>query len=229
MKANSNPKHIAIIMDGNGRWASQRKMIRSAGHKAGIETIDSVLKLALKNQINYLTLFAFSTENWNRPKKEVEFLILAFKQKITNKKTIDFFVKNNIRFKWLGFKDKMPKGLINNIKSLENITKDCIVMTLTIAFNYGGKQDIIESCIKCSGKKITKEIFLQNLSSSYLPDVDLLIRTGNEKRISNFILWQLTYSEIIFEKTLWPDYDSKTWIKNLKEFKNRERKFGAIK
>ena len=204
--------HVALILDGNGRWAKKHHQPRIFGHQQGAKVIKHLIDYALNDCVKYLTLFCFSLENWNRPQVEVKFLHSLFYQKIVSKKTLDFFLKKNICFKWLGFKTKLSKKLLDAIKLLEQKTAKNNKLTLTIAFNYGGRQDLD------SKKRI----------SSFLPDVDLLIRTGNENRISNFILYQLAYAEIIFEKTFWPDYTKKTWKQNIKEYHLRKRRFGTI-
>lgn len=205
--------HIALILDGNGRWAKKHHQPRIFGHQQGTKIINNLIDYALNDHIKYLTLFCFSLENWNRPQNEVKFLHSLFYQKMISKKTLNFFLEKSICFKWLGFKTKLSKKLLDAIKVLEQKTAKNNRLTLTIAFNYGGKQDLDNK------KRI----------SSFLPDVDLLIRTGNESRISNFLLYQLAYAEIIFEKTFWPDYTKKTWKQNINEYYLRKRRFGSIK
>lgn len=203
--------HVALILDGNGRWAKKRHKPRIFGHQQGAKIINHLIDYALDDHVKYLTLFCFSLENWNRPQLEVKFLHSLFYQKIVSKKTLDFFLKRGICFKWLGFQTRLNKKLLDAIKALEQKTSKNKQLTLTIAFNYGGKQDLD------SKKRV----------SSFLPDVDLLIRTGNENRISNFILYQLAYAELVFEKAFWPDYTKKIWKQNINEYHLRKRRFGS--
>lgn len=205
--------HVALILDGNGRWALSHNKPRIFGHQKGVEVINNLVTCALEDHVKFLTLFCFSVENWNRPEVEVKFLNDLFYKKIISEKTLDFLMQKKVRFKWLGFKNKMSKEVLNAIKTLENKTAKNNALTLTIAFNYGGKQDLD------SKQRV----------SSFLPDVDLLIRTGNEHRISNFLLYHLAYAEFIFEKTFWPNYTKKIWKQNLNEYHLRKRRFGSIK
>ena len=204
--------HIALILDGNGRWAKKHHKPRFFGHKRGAEIIDDVIKFAIEDKIKFLTLFCFSIENWKRPIKEIRYINNLFYQKIVAKKTLWNLQKHQIRFKWLGFKKRMNKKLLMAIKTLEQKTNKNKKLTLTIAFNYGGKQDID------APKRI----------SWFLPNVDLLIRTSGEQRISNFLLYQIAYAEIIFEKTYWPDYTKKIWKRNLNDYHLRNRRFGSL-
>lgn len=215
------PTHIAIIMDGNGRWAISKNKPRIFGHKNGVKNINEIVKCAFQNKIKYLTLFAFSVENFNRPPKEVNFLINLFDKSI-NKNLQDKLIKNNICFRWIGFKEKLDSKIISKLENLMNLTKKCNGLNLTIAFNYGGIQDLQQAAKK-------QNTDLKNaLLTKDLPAVDLLIRTGNEKRISNFLIYDLSYAEIIFDKTMWPDYHCENFKKNLIEYSKRKRRFGKI-
>jgi undecaprenyl diphosphate synthase len=217
--------HVAIIMDGNGRWARQKHKPRTYGHKVGAENIQNILEESIKQKIKFLTLFAFSCENWNRPKNEVEF-ILNLVNKRMNDELLTYLNKNDICLRWIGFKDRIKKSIVNKIQKLERKTQNNKAITLVIAFNYGGQQDILQAA-----KSITRnnsQEFSDHLLTSDIPFVDLLIRTGGEKRLSNFLLWQSAYAEIIFEPTYWPAYDKKHFINNILEYYGRHRRFGKL-
>lgn len=205
-------------MDGNGRWAKAQNKPRSFGHKRGFETLKKLVDDVVVQQlpIKWISFFAFSIENWSRPKTEVSFLMRLFESSL-NKKLINSLNQKNIKFVWIGFKDRLSKSLILKINNVVNATKNNTGLVLNIVFNYSGKADI-EHCLK--NKKMI---------SNNVPDIDLLIRTSGEKRISNFLLCQLAYSEIIFEKALWPDYNINTLKNNIKEFIKRDRRFGGVK
>lgn len=223
----SLPKHVAIIMDGNGRWAKSQNKPRTYGHEIGAKNIKNIIEAGLDNKIKFLTLFAFSCENWNRPKHEVNFLLKLLDQRI-NKKLIDYLNDKKIKFNWLGFEKKIDKKIVKKIRELELITKHNKLLNLTIAFNYGGKQDILNAA-KYSSKNVTMSGFNKLLlTKSALPDVDLLIRTGGDKRISNFLLWQSAYAEIIFEPTYWPIYNQQHFANNILEYCSRQRRFGQL-
>lgn len=223
------PKHIAIVMDGNGRWAKKRFMPRISGHKRGLESVRTVITQCQKFNIPFLTLFAFSTENWLRPSQEVNFLISLFQESI--KKESSALIKHNIRFKLIGDRKPFPKKLIDKIKELERLTEKNTGLTLSVAVNYGGRWDIVnainmyqkETHLK---KPLTQKSLIQNLALNYAPDPDLLIRTGGEKRISNFLIWQLSYTELYFTETLWPDFNERALMTALFEFQKRERRYG---
>lgn len=223
------PKHIAIVMDGNGRWAKKRLMPRIAGHKRGLESVRTVITQCQKLNIPFLTLFAFSTENWLRPSQEVNFLMSLFQESI--KKESSALIKHNIRFKLIGDRKPFPKKLIDKIKELERVTEKNTGLTLSVAVNYGGRWDIVnainiyqkETHFK---KLLTQKSLIQNLSLNYAPDPDLLIRTGGEKRISNFLIWQFSYTELYFTETLWPDFNERALMTALFEFQKRERRYG---
>lgn len=223
------PQHIAIIMDGNGRWAKKRLMPRISGHRRGLESVKTVITQCQKLNIPFLTLFAFSTENWLRPTQEVDFLMSLFQDSI--KKESSSLIKNNIRFKLIGDRKPFPKKLIDKIKDLENLTEKNTGLTLSIAINYGGRWDIVNA-VNVYRKKnhfkkpFTQKNLIQNLSLNFAPDPDLLIRTGGEKRISNFLIWQFSYTELYFTETLWPDFNEKAFTSALIEFQKRERRYG---
>ncbi len=223
------PQHIAIIMDGNGRWAKKRLMPRISGHRRGLESVKTVITQCQKLNIPFLTLFAFSTENWLRPTQEVDFLMSLFQDSI--KKESSSLIKNNIRFKLIGDRKPFPKKLIDKIKHLENLTEKNTGLTLSIAINYGGRWDIVNAVNEYRKKNHFKKPFtqknlIQNLSLNFAPDPDLLIRTGGEKRISNFLIWQFSYTELYFTETLWPDFNEKAFTSALIEFQKRERRYG---
>ena len=223
------PKHIAIIMDGNGRWAKKRLMPRISGHRRGLESVKTVITQCQKLNIPFLTLFAFSTENWLRPTQEVDFLMSLFQDSI--KKESSSLIKNNIRFKLIGDRKSFPKKLIDKIKDLENLTEKNTGLTLSIAINYGGRWDIVNAVNEYRKKghfkkPFTQKNLIQNLSLNFAPDPDLLIRTGGEKRISNFLIWQFSYTELYFTETLWPDFNEKAFTSALIEFQKRERRYG---
>ncbi len=223
------PKHIAIIMDGNGRWAKKRLMPRISGHKKGLESVRTVITQCQKLNIPFLTLFAFSTENWLRPAQEVNFLMSLFQESI--KKESSALIKHNVRFKLIGDRKPFPKKLVDKIKELEKLTEKNTGLTLSVAINYGGRWDIVNAVNKhqketLSKKPLTQKNLIQNLSLNYAPDPDLLIRTGGEKHISNFLIWQFSYSELYFTETLWPDFNEKALMTALFEFQKRERRYG---
>ena len=223
-----NPlRHVAIIMDGNGRWGLKYKNSRNAGHKAGISTVEKIIKETIKNRINFLTLFAFSTENWKRPKKEVNYLFNLLENFLINR--IEDLHKQNIKLKILGskkFSPKLNKLLCNSEKKTSKNTK----LQINLALNYGSKSELIDAFkkIKKSKNNISEKNISRNLQTKKIPDPDLLIRTGNTKRLSNFLLWQLAYAEIFFEKKLWPAFNEKDYNRIIKEYKNIKRNFGKI-
>ena len=224
-----NPiQHVAIIMDGNGRWGKKHKNSRNAGHKAGLNTVENIINSSIKNKIKYLTLYAFSTENWKRPPNEIKFLFKLLNNFIDQK--IDEFNKNDIKLKILGniniFNLKLKKKLIKS----EEITKNNMRLQVNLALNYGSKSELIYAFNKLKKKKlnITEKNLEKYLYTDKIPDPDILIRTGNTKRLSNFLLWQLAYTEIFFEKKLWPDFNRKDYSKILKKFKVTKRNYGNI-
>ena len=223
-----NPlNHVAIIMDGNGRWGLKYKNSRNAGHKAGLNTVEKIIKETIKNKINFLTLFAFSTENWKRPKKEVNYLFNLLENFLINR--IEDLHKQNIKLKILGskkFSSKLNKLLNNAEKKTSKNTK----LQINLALNYGSKSELINAFKKIKKNKniINEKNLSKNLQTRNIPDPDLLIRTGNTKRLSNFLLWQLAYSEIFFEKKLWPAFTEKDYNRIITEYKNIKRNFGKI-
>ena len=223
-----NPlNHVAIIMDGNGRWGLKYKNSRNAGHKAGLNTVEKIIKQTIKNKINFLTLFAFSTENWKRPRKEINYLFDLLENFLINR--IEDLHKQNIKLKILGskkFSPKLNKLLNNSEKKTSKNTK----LQINLALNYGSKSELIDAFKKIKKNKITisEKNLSKNLQTKNIPDPDLLIRTGNTKRLSNFLLWQLAYSEIFFEKKLWPAFNEKDYNRIIKEYKNIKRNFGKI-
>ncbi len=224
-----NPlNHVAIIMDGNGRWGLKNKSSRNAGHKAGLIVVEKIIKQTIKNKIKFLTLYAFSTENWKRPKKEVKYLFNLLENFLTTK--INNLNKQNIKLKILGVKNFSVK-LNNLLKKAEKKTLKNTSLQINLALNYGSKLELIEALKKLnkSKKKINEKNFAEYLQTKNIPDPELLIRTGNTKRLSNFLLWQLAYAEIFFIKKLWPDFNENDYNKIIKEFKSIKRNFGNIK
>jgi len=219
--------HVAIIMDGNGRWGLKNKRSRNAGHKAGLNTVEKIIKETIKNNIKFLTLYAFSTENWKRPKKEVKFLFSLLENFLKNK--IEDLNKQKIRLKIIGKKNFSSK-LNNLLKKSEKITLKNKRLQINLALNYGSKAELINALkeLKKNKEKINEKNLKKYLQTNYIPDPDLLIRTGDTKRLSNFLLWQLAYSEIFFEKKLWPDFNEKDYNKIIKNYKNIKRNFGNI-
>ena len=223
-----NPlNHVAIIMDGNGRWGLKHKNSRNEGHKAGLKIVEKILKETINQKIKYLTLFAFSTENWNRPKKEVSYLFNLLENYLSKK--INELNKKNIKLNIIGtknFSKKLNKILISSEKKTLKNTK----LQINLALNYGSKFEILNA-LKIMNKNndvINEKNFKKYLQTKNIPDPDLLIRTGNTKRLSNFLLWQLAYTEIFFEKKLWPDFNEKDYIRIIKNFKKIKRNFGNI-
>ena len=223
-----NPwKHVAIIMDGNGRWGLKNKNSRNAGHKAGLNTVERIIKETIKNKIKYLTLFAFSTENWKRPKKEINFLFNLLENFLKNR--IEELHKQNIKFKVLGSKKFSPK--LNKLLNFsEKKTYKNTKLQINLALNYGSKSELIAAFKKIKKNKsvISEKSLTRNLQTKNIPDPDLLIRTGNTKRLSNFLLWQLAYSEIFFEKKLWPAFTENDYNRIIKEYRKIKRNFGKI-
>jgi len=223
-----NPlNHVAIIMDGNGRWGLRNKNSRNAGHKAGLNTVEKIIKETIKQKVKYLTLFAFSTENWNRPKKEIRYLFKLLENFLLNK--IDDLHKRNIKLKIIGTKN-FSKKLIKLLNLSEKKTLKNTTLQINLALNYGSKFEIINAIkkIKKNNDKINEKNLSKYLETKNIPDPELLIRTGNTKRLSNFLLWQLAYSEIFFEKKLWPEFNEKDYIKIIRKFKKIKRNFGTI-
>jgi undecaprenyl diphosphate synthase len=223
-----NPlNHVAIIMDGNGRWGLKYKNSRNEGHKAGLITVEKIIKESIKQRISFLTLYAFSTENWSRPKKEVNYLFNLLENFLSNK--INDLHKQNIKLNIIGIKNFSKK--LNKLLSLsEKKTSKNTTLQINLALNYGSKFEILNALKKLNknNDKINEKNFKKHLQTKNIPDPELLIRTGNTKRLSNFLLWQLAYAEIFFEKKLWPDFNEKDYIRIIKNFKQIKRNFGNI-
>ena len=224
-----NPiQHVAVIMDGNGRWGKKYKNSRNAGHKAGVNTVEIVMKESIKKKIQYLTLYAFSTENWKRPKKEITFLFTLLENFLIKK--IDQLIKSGIKIRFIGNLKILPKKLQKTMKMAEKKTSINNKLEVNIALNYGSKSEIINAIkvINKNQKKITEKNIEENLYTKNIPNPDILIRTGNTQRLSNFLLWQLAYTEIFFEKKLWPDFKANDYNKIINKFKILKRNFGSI-
>lgn len=230
------PTHIAIIMDGNGRWAKSRFLPRTAGHKAGVETIRKVVKEADRLGIKYLTLYAFSTENWKRPKLEVDALMNLLVTYLKNE--IDELHKNNVKLTAVGDFEKLPEACVRELHSAMDKTKDNTGVHLNLALNYGGRNDIREAVVelakeykegKISLEDITEENIKKHLSTGEIPDPDLVIRTSGEQRLSNFLLWDVAYSEFYYTDIHWPDFDGEALEKAIYAYQKRDRRFGGVK
>ena len=223
-----NPlNHVAIIMDGNGRWGLKNKNSRNQGHRAGLNTVEKIIKESINQKIKYLTLYAFSTENWKRPKKEINYLFTLLENFLLNR--IDDLNKQNIKLNIIGVKNFSKK--LNKLLSLsEKKTSQNKTLQINLALNYGSKLEIINALRKMNknSEKINEINFSKYLQTKNIPDPEILIRTGNTKRLSNFLLWQLAYAEIFFEKKLWPDFEAKDYAKIIKKFKKIKRNFGNI-
>ncbi|GAB6066601.1 polyprenyl diphosphate synthase [Aquifex pyrophilus] len=223
------PEHVAIIMDGNGRWARKRGLPRIAGHYKGAEVAEDIVEFAIELGIKHLTLFAFSTENWNRPKEEVEALFELLRRYLQTKK--DKLYKLGIRVRFIGRRDRINKELVKLMQEIEEESKKFKNLFLNLAVDYGGRDDIlraVKKAVKLQREEITEELFSSLLDLSCSPDPDLLIRTAGEKRISNFLLWNLAYTELYFSETLWPDFSREEFLKALEDFSRRKRKFGRV-
>ncbi len=224
------PRHIAVIMDGNGRWAKKRFLPRVAGHKVGVETVRNMVKQCVNLGVDYLTLFAFSSENWRRPEEEVTFLMGLFMEAL--KKEVAKLHKNNVRLIIIGNRAQFGTALCAEIEAAEHLTQNNTGLTLTIAANYGGRWDILQAVNamqKANPSKsgeFAEEDLTPYLAMHYAPEPDLFIRTGGEKRISNFLLWQLAYSELYFTDVLWPDFDDQAFQLAIQSYQQRERRFG---
>ncbi len=226
---NTNLNHIAIIMDGNRRWAKEKFLPSAVGHQKGVDSLRSTMRLFDKLGIKYLTVYAFSTENWNRKKEEVEFLMGLLAKTLLNE--LDEMHAENVKIKFLGDISRLSNNLQEIVQNAENKTKENTGVNLNIAFNYGSRDEItnaVKSIIKngYNADEITESVISQNLYTRDIPDPDLLIRTGGEKRISNYLLWQLAYSELYVTEAFWPDFDEKELFKAILEFESRNRRFG---
>ena len=233
------PRHIAIIMDGNGRWAQKRHLPRVAGHRAGTQSARMAIETCARLHIEALTLYAFSVENWRRPKTEIEFLMQLLREYL--RKEMPLLQKNNIRMRFLGRADELPDGVQKDTREAVDATSKNTGMVLSIALNYGGRAEIVDAmnailaarAAQTSGNghasaPITEENLAQHLYTADLPDPDLLIRTSGEMRVSNFLLWQIAYAEIFVTETLWPDFNRARLLEALLDFQKRERRYGAI-
>lgn len=230
-QANHPPQHVAIIMDGNGRWANERGLPRLAGHKAGGENIRPVVKAFADHGVRYLTLYAFSTENWNRARVEVAGLLGLLGRKIDQE--TQAFHQENIRLVHLGRLDRLSQRMRQKVKGAVELTKNNTGLTLCLAFDYGGRDEILQAARRIAsagipGGSIDESAFARYLYSADIPDPDLLIRTGGESRLSNFLLWQAAYSELYFTPVLWPDFGPKDVQEALSEYRHRQRRFGRI-
>jgi len=224
------PRHIAIIMDGNGRWAKKRFMPRVAGHKRGVETVREIIKACIERGVGYLTLFAFSSENWRRPQEEVTFLMQLFLRALEEE--VSKLHENNIRFRVIGDLSRFDPQIVGLIRKGESLTAKNAALTLTIAANYGGRWDILQAvekmlaCHPGQQSGFSEEDLAAHLALNFGPEPDLFIRTGGEQRISNFMLWQLAYTELYFTDTLWPEFDTAALDAAIGSYRCRERRFG---
>lgn len=223
------PKHIAIIMDGNGRWASERNLPRIIGHKVGSESVREIIRVCLELGIEYLTLYSFSTENWQRPKEEIKGLMELLKFLLKNE--VDELNRNGVSIKAIGKLDYLPNDVKNELFKAIEKTKNNNKLKLYLALSYGGRQEILDAVNKIINSKlefVDEGTFRNFLYDPNLPDPDLLIRTSGEYRISNFLLWQISYSEFYFTKTLWPEFRREEFIKAIEDYSKRKRKFGKV-
>jgi len=222
------PRHVAIIMDGNGRWAKKRFLPRVAGHRRGVETVREVVQACLERGIGYLTLFAFSSENWRRPAEEVSFLMQLFLRALEQE--VGKLHDNGIRLRVIGDLARFDPAILEHIRRGEELTRGNDRLTLTIAANYGGRWDILQAANRCREERphapITEEALSRHLAMHYAPEPDLFIRTGGEERVSNFLLWQLAYTELHFTPTLWPDFGAAALDEAIASYRERERRFG---
>ena len=232
-RMNDVPQHIAIIMDGNGRWAQQRGQVRSAGHVAGVETTKEIIADCVRLGVKYLTIYAFSTENWGRPENEVSALMGLILTELKE----ELFVKNNVRMCWIGDRSRMPEQVRKHLEDMEEETKDFDTMILTVAISYSARWELTDAMKRIAGEvkdgtlkpeDITEDVISQRLSTSYMPDPDLLIRTGGEVRISNYLLWQIAYTELYFTPVLWPDFRKEHLIEAIETYKTKQRRYGKI-
>ena len=225
----NSPKHVAIIMDGNGRWGLRKKKSRNHGHTEGVKVVEKIIEASISNKIKYLTLYTFSTENWKRPKKEISFLIYLLERYIDQQ--FENLLKKNIKLKILGNLNKFPSSLKKKLNKVQKISKKNNKIQINLALNYGSKEEIITSVKKIinQSKSINDKNIKKNLYTKDIPDPEILIRTGNRFRLSNFLLWQISYTEIFFVKKLWPDFNKNDFNKIIFEFKKMRRNFGGIK
>lgn len=236
IKKKEVPTHVAFIMDGNGRWAKERGLPRSLGHQAGVKTLKEITKISKNLGIKYITTYAFSTENWKRPEKEVNFLMKLFEKVFLEE--LDELDQEGVRLNIIGYKNRLPQGVKEKVEQAMERTKDNDILTLNIALDYGGRSEIIESVRDIAkslmdGKidllDIDEQLISQGLYTNQQPDPDLLIRPGGEKRVSNFLLWQLAYTELQFTDIYWPDFNKEAFLEVIKDYQERERRFGGLK
>lgn len=226
------PRHIAVIMDGNGRWAKMRNLRREEGHKEGAKSVQEVVETCARLGVDYLTLYAFSKENWKRPKSEISMLWKLLENYLKEEHKV--LIKNRLRLRVIGQKNGLPASVLRELRRVEKLTKAFQKMTIVLALNYGGRAEIVEAVKKLCGDKscdldsLDENKFASYLSTSGIPDPDLLIRTSGEMRISNFLLWQIAYAEIWITKEYWPDFRKKNLLQALVDFQKRERRFGDI-
>ena len=233
INTNTTPKHVAIIMDGNGRWAKSKGMARIFGHKNGVKAVRETIEAATEIKVEVLTLYAFSTENWKRPKKEVDTLMSLLVSSLRDElKTLQ---KNNIKLQCIGNIDSLPEKAKKELSEVVEKTKNNSQLTLILALSYGSREEIVNTIKKISKKVVNKELLIEEINEKIinnhlytftLPDVDFLIRTSGEKRISNFLLWQIAYAELYFTNTLWPDFRKEHFFEAILDYQNRERRFG---
>lgn len=225
------PVHIGIIMDGNGRWAQKRNLPRTAGHKEGLETAKRIISCAVEAGVKYVTLYTFSTENWKRTEEEVGFLMGLITRHL--RAEYKFYKEHGIRIRHIGDTSRLPAAVQKEMVDAEGETADFNKMTVVLAINYGGRDELIRAMKKIASKIAVEDIREQDISTAFdvpeLPDADIIIRTGGEKRLSNFLLWHSTYSELFFSDTLWPDFSNEEFLSILSDFNNRDRRFGAVK
>lgn len=227
------PNHVAIIMDGNGRWAQSKKKPRLFGHKAGAESVQEIVEVCAEIGVSYLTLYAFSSENWGRPEKEVTGLMSILKRYLEGE--LPKMQKNGIRLISIGDHDRLPQGVRKSLKSVIEATRNNRKLTLNLALSYGGRDEIVRAVKKISQECVDGDLVVSDISDDHIanrldthliPDPDLLIRTGGEARLSNFLLWQLSYAEIFFTKTMWPDFRKEVFLQAIADFQQRQRRFG---
>ena len=232
----SNPRHVAIIMDGNGRWAAARGLPRSAGHKVGIDAVRRAVRTASDLGIEYLTIYSFSTENWSRPKTEVMFLLELLRRFISQ--DVAELHASGVKIQIIGDRTNLESKLVKMIEDAERLTVDNTKLKLVVAFNYGSRQELLRAVQKIAAQvsgglvdsaAIDVELVTRNLDTADMPDPDLLIRTGGEERISNFLLWQCAYTEFVFVPEYWPDFNAEIFVRAIEQFKSRERRFGGLK
>nr|WP_282706838.1 isoprenyl transferase [Natroniella acetigena] len=230
------PEHVAIIMDGNGRWAKQRGLPRTAGHQAGVDSLKKIVECAAKIGIGYITAYTFSTENWKRPQSEVDFLMKLFQQVF--EKELDRFNQQGVKVKIIGYKDRLPDSVKQVAEQVMKKTENNQKIIINIALDYGGRAEIIEVIKNIASRVKDEQLKIEEIDEAEIaaqlytadqPDPELLIRPGGEERLSNFLLWQIAYAELYFTQTYWPDFTAETFLQAIADFQNRERRFGGLK